>query len=118
MSLVIASLLSFVVAPLMAQAVPMPPISPGSQPAEAWFGIPDGRGVTVFYESARNWPQAGDRELGNTHGCIVVDADGSVLVNTDTEAAVMVFAPSGERRRAEVGRTARAEGMGRCADLP
>jgi len=91
----IACLLSFVLGPLAAQAHPIPPTYPGSQPPEAWFGIPDGHGVTVFYEWARNWPLARDKDLGNTHGCIVVDADDNVLVNTDTEAAVMVFAPSG-----------------------
>jgi hypothetical protein len=31
---------------------------------------------------------------GNTHGCLVVDAAGNVLVDTDTEAAVRVFAPT------------------------
>jgi hypothetical protein len=96
MRLRIVSLLLFAGGPLVAQAAPIPPTYPGSQPPDAWFGIPDGRGVTVFYEWARDWPQPRDEPLGNTHGCMVVDARGNVLVNTDTEAAVMVFAPSGE----------------------
>lgn len=31
------------------------------------------------------------KDIGNTHGCIAVDAEGHVLVNTDTEAAVRVY---------------------------
>src|SRR5690606_7488819 len=33
--------------------------------------------------------------LGNTHGCIAVDAAGRIYFNTDTERAVCVFAPDG-----------------------
>ena len=33
--------------------------------------------------------------LGNTHGCVVVDARDRIYVNTDTEAAVLVFEPDG-----------------------
>ncbi len=36
-------------------------------------------------------------DLGNTHGCIVVDRAGRILVNTDTAAAVVVFTPDGKR---------------------
>jgi hypothetical protein len=35
--------------------------------------------------------------LGNTHGCVLVDARGRVLVNTDTADAVVIFSPEGER---------------------
>lgn len=35
------------------------------------------------------------KDLGNTHGCMVVDAKGQLYVNTDTEQAVVVFAPDG-----------------------
>lgn len=35
-------------------------------------------------------------QLGNTHGCIAVDSQGRVYVNTDTENAVIVFAPDGK----------------------
>jgi len=34
-------------------------------------------------------------ELGNTHGCMVVDRSGHVLVNTDKAHAVVVFRPDG-----------------------
>jgi hypothetical protein len=34
--------------------------------------------------------------LGATHGCVAVDASGRVYVNTEGEAAVLVFQPSGE----------------------
>lgn len=39
---------------------------------------------------------AGQVELGNTHGCMVVQKNGNILVNTDTEHAVVVFSPDGE----------------------
>jgi hypothetical protein len=38
----------------------------------------------------------GEVELGNTHGCMVVRKDGNILVNTDTEHAVVVFSPAGK----------------------
>lgn len=37
----------------------------------------------------------GADELGNTHGCLVVTRDGRILANTDTEHAVVAFAPDG-----------------------
>lgn len=94
MRLPIACLLSFVLHPLAAQTAP-PPASPGTEPPAPRFAIPDGHGGTMYYEWERDWPRGLDRDLGNTHGCMVVDAAGNVLVNTDTEAAVMVFAPWG-----------------------
>ncbi|MHC5210666.1 MAG: c-type cytochrome domain-containing protein [Planctomycetota bacterium] len=49
------------------------------------------------YEWVPGWLQLpeGQAELGNTHGEIVVDRAGNLHVNTDTERAVMVFAPDG-----------------------
>lgn len=38
----------------------------------------------------------GQVELGNTHGCMVVRKDGNILVNTDTDHAVVVFSPDGQ----------------------
>lgn len=38
-------------------------------------------------------------ELGNTHGCVVVDAAGELLANTDTQQAVVVFAADGKLAR-------------------
>lgn len=40
--------------------------------------------------------EEGEVELGNTHGCMVVRKDGNILVNTDTEHAVVVFSPAGQ----------------------
>lgn len=50
------------------------------------------------YEWVRGWgalPES--RELGNTHGCVLVDRAGRVYVNTDTEDAVVVFDEAGKR---------------------
>lgn len=47
------------------------------------------------YHWDAGWPQGARSGLGNTHGCLVVDRDGRLLANTDTEAAVVVFAPDG-----------------------
>ena len=42
------------------------------------------------------WGRIGNgKELGSTHGCVCVTRDGSILANTDTEHAVVVFAPDG-----------------------
>jgi hypothetical protein len=38
----------------------------------------------------------GEVELGNTHGCMVVRKDGNILVNTDTDQAVVIFSPEGK----------------------
>jgi sugar lactone lactonase YvrE len=49
------------------------------------------------YEWIKGWGSLPDgKDLGNTHGCIVVDSQGNIYVNTDTEAAVVVFSPQGE----------------------
>jgi sugar lactone lactonase YvrE len=34
--------------------------------------------------------------LGNTHGCVALDAQGRVYLNTDSSRSVMVFAPDGQ----------------------
>jgi len=49
------------------------------------------------YESVPNWCQLpeGAKQLGNTHGNIVIDAAGSVYFNTDTKRAIMVYRPDG-----------------------
>ena len=53
------------------------------------------------YEWVRDWPQIpwGDT-LGSTHGQVIVDSEGLVYVNTDTERAVCVFRPDGTFVRA------------------
>jgi len=38
-------------------------------------------------------------DLGSTHGCVQVDAQGRIYVNSDTERAVMVFAKDGKLLR-------------------
>jgi hypothetical protein len=35
------------------------------------------------------------KELGSTHGCLVIDSKGRLLANTDTEEAVLIFSPEG-----------------------
>ena len=48
-----------------------------------------------------DWAQLPDgTSFGNTHGCIVVDRDDNVSVNTDTENAVLVFDRDGAFLRA------------------
>jgi len=55
-----------------------------------------GAGAHV-YAWVPGWMQLpeGMAQLGNTHGCMVVDAAGRLYVNTDREHAVCVFAPDG-----------------------
>lgn len=49
------------------------------------------------YEWIRGWAKLPDGvRFGNTHGAVVVDHQGRVLMNTDSENAVMVFDPDGK----------------------
>src|SRR6266702_2348259 len=49
------------------------------------------------YEWVKGWGQLPEgMQFGNTHGCIVIDGRGRVLVNTDTENAVIIFDSSGK----------------------
>jgi DNA-binding beta-propeller fold protein YncE len=49
------------------------------------------------YEWVRGWGELpAGMTLGNTHGCVLVDAQGRVYLNTDTENAVIVFSPEGK----------------------
>ncbi len=59
-----------------------------------------GAGAHV-YEWVPDWLRLpdGQAELGNTHGEVVVDRAGNLYINTDTEQAVMVFAPDGTHLR-------------------
>ncbi len=53
------------------------------------------------YAWVKDWGRLdGGKDLGNTHGCLVVDKDGNVLANTDTEHAVMTFTADGKLLRA------------------
>ncbi len=50
------------------------------------------------YAWVPGWGQRQDgKGLGNTHGCVAVDGAGQIYFNTDTEDAVMVFAPDGKQ---------------------
>jgi hypothetical protein len=73
--------------------------------------LPEGKTATTLirtgtgglcYESVPNWCQlpSGSKQLGNTHGNIVIDAEGSVYFNTDTERSVMVYRADGSYVRA------------------
>ncbi len=63
----------------------------------------DASGETLMGEPGRaqwRWVVGWGQEsgaLGSTHGCLVVDRKGRILVNTDTEAAVVVFGADGQR---------------------
>lgn len=49
------------------------------------------------YEWIRGWAKLPEgMKFGNTHGAVVIDKDGRVLMNTDTENAVMIFDPDGK----------------------
>lgn len=49
------------------------------------------------YRWVRDWARFPEGvELGSTHGGVVVDSEGRVYVNTDSERAVCVFGPDGE----------------------
>ncbi len=49
------------------------------------------------YEWIANWAQLpAGMTFGNTHGCIVSDAQGRIYMNTDSDNAVMVFQPDGK----------------------
>jgi DNA-binding beta-propeller fold protein YncE len=48
------------------------------------------------YRWVRDWAKLpAGMALGNTHGCVVVDSQGRVYLNTDTENAVIVFDAQG-----------------------
>ncbi|MCR9248240.1 MAG: hypothetical protein NXI31_24695 [bacterium] len=49
------------------------------------------------YRWVSDWARTADgKDLGNTHGCLVVDSRGQILANTDTEHAVVVFGVDGK----------------------
>ena len=49
------------------------------------------------YEWIRGWAKLPEgMRFGNTHGAVVVDSQGRVLMNTDTENAVIIFDPDGK----------------------
>ena len=49
------------------------------------------------YTWVGDWGRSPDgKDVGSTHGCMVIDGKGRVLVNTETEQAVQIFSPAGE----------------------
>jgi sugar lactone lactonase YvrE len=49
------------------------------------------------YEWVEDWGRFADgREIGNTHGALVVDKQGRIFANTDAEHAVLIFSPDGK----------------------
>lgn len=55
-----------------------------------------GRGSHT-YEWVKGWAKLPEgMRFGNTHGAVIVDSQGRVLMNTDTENAIIVFDPNGK----------------------
>ncbi len=51
----------------------------------------------LIYDPVPGWCRLpSERPLGNTHGGIVIDAQGRVYYNTDTDRSIMVHRPGGE----------------------
>jgi NHL repeat len=49
------------------------------------------------YEWVKGWAKLPEgMRFGNTHGAVVIDAQGRILMNTDTENAIMIFDPDGK----------------------
>ena len=89
--------LSMAIAPLAAQT-DAPPRDAPAAPAQA---LVPGSIPGASYAWVKDWGRLeGGKDLGNTHGCLVVDRDGNVLANTDTEHAVMAFTADGKLLRA------------------
>ena len=77
---------------------PPPPPAPAAPAAPAPASASPvllGEGAHT-YRWVSGWGQTAGKELGNTHGCMVVDKDGNLLANTDTEQAIVVFSPEGK----------------------
>ncbi|MFY9341826.1 MAG: 6-bladed beta-propeller [Planctomycetota bacterium] len=83
-----AALAAFVFVPMIRSQDAQPPA-----PAPVVLGTAPG----PQYTWVRDWGRpAADKELGSTHGCLVVDKDGNILANTETEHAVITFTADGK----------------------
>lgn len=90
-----ALVIAFVFVGAVEAQEPSPQVAPPEAPPAVRWLVPRAD-REVAYQWVTGWPRAvATTDLGNTHGCMVVGADGNLLVNTDTEAAVVVFSPSG-----------------------
>ena len=84
---------AFLLAPMI-RAQETPPTTPVPTPPSALVML--GTAPGPIYQWVTDWGRLQDgKELGNTHGCLVVDKDGNLLANTDTEHAVITFSPDG-----------------------
>ena len=65
-------------------------VSPANQPIILGAG-------NHRYEWLPNWAKLPPgMKFGNTHGAVVIDSQGRVLMNTDSENAIIIFSPEGE----------------------
>lgn len=49
------------------------------------------------YEWIKDWAKLPEgMRFGNTHGAVVIDAQGRVLMNTDSDNAIIIFSPEGK----------------------
>jgi DNA-binding beta-propeller fold protein YncE len=49
------------------------------------------------YQWVKDWAKLPEgMRFGNTHGAVVIDAQGRVLMNTDSDNAIMIFSPEGK----------------------
>lgn len=81
-------------------------VAPAQEPAVARPAAPPQDKAPLLGDAGKGhlwrwvpgWGERADgRALGSTHGCLCVDRQGRILVNTDTEAAVVIFTADGER---------------------
>jgi hypothetical protein len=98
---VASSFLGTFLCPTVALAQQEPPAKPSAAAAAVPVAVPAAEPVIVGegahrYRWVPDWGRLGDgKELGSTHGCVAVARDGTLFANTDTEHAVIAFAPDG-----------------------
>lgn len=79
----------------VASAQQEPPAQPPAAATAAAEPVVVGDGAHR-YRWVPDWGRLGDgKELGSTHGCVAIARDGTIFANTDTEHAVIAFAPDG-----------------------
>jgi hypothetical protein len=74
---------------------PVPPAPAPAVAAAPATPVVLGSGAHRYRWVAGFGQRADGKDLGNTHGCLVIAKDGTILANTDTEQAVVVFSPEG-----------------------
>ncbi|MEP7270052.1 MAG: hypothetical protein ABI882_01030 [Acidobacteriota bacterium] len=79
---------------MLVSAVAAPLVLTSSRTAAASIVLGEGR---HRYEWITGWAKLPDgMAFGNTHGAVVIDRQGRVLMNSDTENAVIIFDPNGK----------------------